>query len=241
MASITYKAYWGDVPQNFGDVLNRNLLEYCGVSFNHTNVHENGNLFTIGSIIRLAKSGSIVLGSGIIKSTEEFHEKDISSITYRFARGPLTRNRIIEQGGECPEIYGDPALLLPRFCEPEEKKHKIGFVPHYWHLNSATANLAKLNNWHLINVVNKDPLAVAKEISSCEKIVSTSLHGIIAAHAYGIPAKHYKYIQRSLYGDGAKFKDYYASVGLEDNDDYQIGTLPDLDLIENIIREYSEK
>lgn len=51
------------------------------------------------------------------------------------------------------------------------------------------------------------------KLLSCDRILSTSLHGLIAAHAYGIPALWIKdgYINT----DGFKFKDYFSSVDIE--------------------------
>jgi len=62
--------------------------------------------------------------------------------------------------------------------------------------------------------LNADPLEVARQIASCTKIVSSSLHGIIAAHAYGIPAAWVQFSDK-LSGDGIKFADHFASVGSE--------------------------
>lgn len=237
-----YSVYWGDVPQNFGDVLTANILKHYGYRYKHTNIPEQANFFSTGSIVRLAKN-SVILGSGIIRDEENLDPNNV----YEFVRGPLTRARVLACGGDCPEIYGDPALLLPRFCPPSPKKHAIGFVPHYSHRNKYTKQLAESNGWHYINLVNDDPLVPAKEISSCEKILSTSLHGIIGAHAYGIPAAHVTASKlKKLHGDGSKFADYYASVGLVhkkynwEEPEFTVGNLPDLDKIETIFREYAD-
>ena len=230
--------YWGIRPYNFGDILTANILDYYGIRYNHTDDYNKANYFATGSIIRLARN-SVILGSGIIRKNENLS----SDNEYRFVRGKLTRDRVIECGGSCPDIYGDPALLLPRFIPPVEKKYKIGFVPHYSHRTNEIRRIVKDRGWHFIDLVNKNPVIPANEISSCEKILSTSLHGIIAAHAYNIPASHVSIRgTRKLHGDGSKFLDYYSSIDLEhniysiDGPVFETGSLPDLDVIENIFK-----
>jgi len=231
--------YWGDQPNNFGDMLTGSLLDHFGIKYNHTNVHENGKYFCIGSIARLATFGSKVYGSGIIRQGENLNPL----VDWKFVRGPLTRQRIIECGGNCPEIYCDPALLLPRFCEESDKEYEVGLVPHYQHMMMLGS---KRDEYKIIDVVNENPIEVAREITKCKKIMSSSLHGIICAHAYGIPAA-YIITGKKLHGDGSKFLDYFASVGLEakpstiDKPIYTIPKeLPDFERVAEIFEELGE-
>ena len=233
---MKYIFYWGDKPQNFGDVLTRNILDHFGIPFTHTNKQREANIFATGSIARLAGPGDTVIGSGMIRKGEKAHP----DVTWKPVRGPLTRANVIRCGGECPEIYGDPALLLPLFCAESEKKHKIGLVPHYQDYNKIKNKYGK--KYKVINLVSKDPLSVAREITSCEKIISSSLHGIICAHAYGIPAARVSFSK--LHGDGSKFEDYCASVNVShgkstiDDPEYTVGELPDLEPLISIFKNW---
>ena len=96
-------------------------------------------------------------------------------------------------------------------CDESEKEHEVGLIPHYEHMMVLGS---KRDQYNVIDVVNDNPLEVAREITKCEKVISSSLHGIICAHAYGIPAA-YIVTGKKLHGDGSKFIDYFASVGLE--------------------------
>ncbi|MGR4383081.1 polysaccharide pyruvyl transferase family protein [Escherichia coli] len=54
---------------------------------------------------------------------------------------------------------------------------------------------------------------VLNQMLSCEQIISTSLHGVIVGHAYGIPTIWIKH--NDIDTDGFKFKDYFDSVGIK--------------------------
>ena len=228
MVRKPYKIYWPE-KNNFGDILTKTIFKYFDIPYEHNN-----KLYTvlcIGSIIDKAKSEHIILGSGLLDEKIKF-KKDAD---FRFVRGPLTRQRIINAGGTCPEIYGDPVLLLPLFCDESPKEYDVGIVPHY---TDYKYFVEKFPDYKIINVINKDPLEVAREITKCRTIMSSSLHGIICAHAYGIPAAWIRFNKKSPLTK-FKFVDYYQSVGLPFDRPYydleevrfHTGTIPNLDPI----------
>lgn len=222
--------FWSNSRPNFGDILTPYILDYFQVAYNMVSKPEEGNAMCIGSIIHKATDNMIVLGSGCMHSKHHLNP----NADYRFVRGPLTRQRVIDCGGTCPNVYGDPALLLPLFCDESKKEYDVGIVPHYVDYDEITE---KYPNYKIINLSNNDPIAVAKEITKCRSIISTSLHGIIAAHAYGIPAAWLLHSNK-LKGNNIKFRDYFASVNVEtyiakriDDVKFITGTLPNLDEI----------
>lgn len=201
--------FWWPVkpsPGNFGDILTPVILNHFKISCEWTS-QENAEGLCVGSIARFAKDKTIVLGSGIIRENEIL----CPTANWKFVRGPLTYKKIIEMGGSCPEIFGDPALLLPIICDESKKKYDVGIIPHYV---DYTEVCEKYKNYRIINVLRKDPLEVVREITECRSIVSSSLHGIITAHSYGIPAAWVKFSNK-IYGDDSKYYDYYQSVKLD--------------------------
>lgn len=200
------KVWWMLKDNNFGDMLTPYLLDYFSIKYEYAPL-ENADTICIGSIVRRAKDHVNVLGSGIMFLKEKLNPNAV----YHFVRGPYTRQKVLDSGGICPKIYGDPALLLPLFCDESKKIYDVGIVPHFVDYNLAKKKYPK---YKIINVVNENPLEVAKEITKCRSIISSSLHGIVAAHAYGIPVAWVKFSNK-IKGDDIKFKDHYESVGLE--------------------------
>lgn len=66
--------------------------------------------------------------------------------------------------------------------------------------------------YKIIDLTTNDVEGIITEICSCKKILSTSLHGIIVAQAYNIPALWIK--KNDIGTDGFKFYDYFSSVGI---------------------------
>jgi len=194
----------------------------------------------IGSILRLANRNTIVWGTGYQYLNARVREKPLKICA---VRGKLTRNQLINQGFDCPEIYGDPALLCPRYYEPiVTNKFELGVMPHYVDQDSILLYKLRLDWFRkksdilFINVY--DPIKkVINEINSCEKIISSSLHGLIIADAYGIPSLWMKLSDKVL-GKGYKFRDYFSSVGRKNNEPLILNNDMSIDFILNSFEEY---
>lgn len=223
------KVWWArsPAPGNFGDILTPFILNYFGVGCEYQHIRT-AEALCIGSIARFARDGVKVIGSGVIDSSDKLNP----NAEYLFVRGPITGRMVREAGGHCPDIYGDPAMLLPKVFKRDTDPHKaVGIVAHYVDLPLVESPINPL----------RSPIRVLRDIWACDKIISSSLHGIIAAHAYGIPAAWVKFSDK-LHGDDVKFHDYAQSVGLSQMPLSTIGkpvfTLPryNSDAIEGIIR-----
>lgn len=171
----------------------------------------------IGSILTLFNmDNAIVWGSGIISSTGKVQgtPKEVLAV-----RGPLTRARLLEQGINCPEVYGDPALLLPKYYIPKsQKKYKLGVIAHYTDQNSPFFHTLKNDSDVLmIDIKHYNHwLSFIDQICMCEAIASSSLHGLIMSVAYGIPNVWLK-LEGSVLCDDFKFHDFFLSL-YEDRD-----------------------
>lgn len=201
------KFWWwnGASPGNLGDILTPLILDYFKIPWTHSRDFE---AISTGSIVKVARAGTIVLGSGIISQ----RDYACTDADYRFVRGPYTRQQVLHFGGTCPEIYGDPALLMPLIIDPEPKRYDVAIIPHYSHYDEVKERYPK---HQVIKLRTRDCVETIKQITQCRHVVSSSLHGIILAHAYGIPAAWTEF-STGLKGDGIKFLDYYASVGITD-------------------------
>jgi hypothetical protein len=207
----------GKVGRNWGDKLNASLVKsLCGKpvvnSKDPAAVGVDKTYHVIGSA--LSRAGRrIVWGSGFIASDAKCRRPPRST---KAVRGPLSRNLLLAQGLPCPAVYGDPALLLPLFYAPEiEAVYDVGIIQHFREAGlEPLPSLPVGTSVRLIDITGGIE-CVVDEILSCRHILSSSLHGIIAAHAYGVPATWIRFSDRPL-GDGFKFRDYWASMGRDD-------------------------
>lgn len=169
---------------------------------------------TVGSIIKEASKKSIVWGSGIIKKNEK-----VRAATFLAVRGPRTRARLLELGYKVPEVYGDPAFLLPNFIENNVvKKYELGIIPHYVDYDEIVKIFASDTRVKIINLMTDDVEKTTREILECKKTVSSSLHGVIISHSYEIPSLWVKFSNK-LAGDNIKFYDYFESVGIHNTNE----------------------
>jgi hypothetical protein len=123
-------------------------------------------------------------------------------------RGPFTAGALRREGIAAPEIFGDPVSFVPRIwpLADVEKTWDLGVVLHLTELapeeaggrTAAKPELARYaippafaGRVRLIDTLAAPSLdafeAKLREIASCRAILSTSLHGLVIADAYGIP------------------------------------------------------
>lgn len=204
---------WWTHTANFGDLLSPwlvGLLTGRPVTYGPA---DRTSYLAVGSIVSEARRDSVVWGSGAFGSEGKWGITPAAG--YRAVRGPLTRSRLRNIGLPVPRVYGDPALLAPLVYWPDvEKDAEVGIVVR-WSESRWTSAVAG-EGVKIIDLGSDDVTGTLRELISCRRILSSSLHGLILADAYGIP-------NAWLDSDGGaggsrpaggefKFYDYMASV-----------------------------
>lgn len=196
--------YW-DGADNLGDIISPVIVEYVaglkGIDL-RKKVGKTKHLYAVGSVVTAGCQDCTVWGSGILNSKILYRLKG-RKFDVRSVRGPITRVILIEHGHSVPEVYGDPAILMPLIYNPDvEKKYAVSVITH---MNEKTKIPEGVNT---ISILTRDYRDFIEKIKASELIVSSSLHGIIFAEAYGVPA-----ILLKPNSDMLKYYDYYYGTG----------------------------
>ena len=192
---------------NFGDCVFPYMLESSEIPHKWVSHNEECKVISTGSILGIgAKKDTLVWGSGVININTSVNLKAI----FLLVRGKYSA-KAVEQ--DVP--LGDPAIALCEYYKPlsTKKVHKIGIIPHQIHFDKVKKEITEKGlDYYIIDPTTNTKNSFERyieEVNSCEKIISTTLHGTIAAHSYGVPAIPYHY-DDALTGDGTKFLDYYS-------------------------------
>lgn len=204
-------------PYNLGDYLGLVVVNWMlnrkGLSLDDY-VEKKSHLLTIGSGAVKSYQNMTVWGSGVEREIGYFLRKFFQRSWYRkldirAVRGPLSRDYLIRLGHKCPEVYGDPAILMPLIYRGNEgnKIHEVSIIPQ---LVTEQKVRDKYPEAHIISMNSNDYKSVIDQIVQSKLIISSSLHGIILADAYGVPSVWFRGLQKEV---DFKYKDYYASTG----------------------------
>ena len=210
-------------PFNLGDTLGKVivtfLLEQKGIDVN-AYIPQKKHLLAVGSNIIGGEefgryNNATVWGSGVmLKPTRAMRlaqKLSCRKLDIRAVRGPLTHEVVIGLGHKCPKTYGDPAILMPLFFHPKiEKKRSYSIIPQFYH---ECKFREKYPDEFCVSMNTNDYQSVISEILSSELIYTSSLHGIILAEAYGIPAVFFRGLGKNI---DFKYLDYYASTERRD-------------------------
>ncbi|CAF3659760.1 unnamed protein product [Rotaria socialis] len=215
--------YWkmSGANENFGDKLSHILLmSIVGPNLSLITAEEQSaycktpKLLAIGSIFQFSCENDVIWGSGVLDSAtfpSKSYSKIMRTLDIRAVRGPRTRQFLMSTFNiSVPEVYGDPALLLPYYLTGY-KKASIPTILRLLilHFRDDTRGPSIAGNTPIVTINACLPWdQIINLILQSELVISTSLHGIIAAEAFGVPAR----VLVSPHVELFKFHDYFEGT-----------------------------
>lgn len=197
---------------NVGDIASKIFLENFLGKETSVAKKDDEKILCIGSILQNAQEGDIIWGSGIKGSSNSFINK-VNNLDVYAVRGPLTldflrRNNI--DISKVTEVF-DPGVFISRIYEKEiesfnslANESDFRIVPHYNDDLYLRRKYPKLAD----KFVSVDclPLDFIASILGADKVITSSLHGIIFAESLGVPAI---WLAPANGEDELKYYDYY--------------------------------
>lgn len=199
---------------NFGDYISLKIVErIVGGEVRVCPPKGEKKLLAVGSVLLFASTDDVIWGTGMNAKRMDLKHYKFKRLDLRAVRGPLTRDFIIKNFNiDCPEVYGDPVLLIPYFF-PEFKKKKNPdyeyiIIPHYSEIDLFPKDVYP-NAVYPTEPWNE----VIRKILNSKFVISSSLHGLVVADAYGIPARCLRITEHEpLF----KYEDYYLGTNRPD-------------------------
>lgn len=246
----TWRGIW---HRNWGDDLNyyflRELTDRPIVTYHNFKLARwlrLKNYFCIGTVLdnktrfSSCNENSIVWGTGCVGVLWNLPiPRKICAV-----RGPLTYRFLNKAKVNCPEVYGDPALLLPLVYKPrrdvqcsisassvqevQKASYRLGIIPHIVDLHHPV--IEEIRDKHADEILIIDLAHYEKwtdvidQICSCERILSSSLHGLIVSDAYQVPSCWIE-LSGKISGGYFKFVDYASSVDRDFSKPLRIETI----------------
>lgn len=201
---------------NFGDELSRTVVELMLARRGATlfdSAPRQRQLLSVGSVLHMARDDAAIWGTGLHGNTPQ-RDHQYSRLDVRAVRGPVTRRFLSDRGIAVPEVYGDPALLLPALTNGRFKatsEFDVAFVPNLHDMNHVrdTGLAARFPQMNIVDPLRAWDVVVA-DILRYRLVLASSLHGLIVAEAFGIPAI---FIRLTEHEPLLKYQDYYGGTG----------------------------
>lgn len=224
---LGYVPAWWFKCENFGDAMTPYLIEkISGLPARHTD-HKDADAPTVnmvtGSILDSTVRRATVWGNGAAfaeKLDPSTMAKPEDGLRILAIRGPLSK-RLVEGAGHSPLAVGDPGFLMPRFHTPTTTpKYDIGIICS-WVDHDQSAEMYG-DEMPVISSMG-DVEDIVNRMYECRAIVSSCLHGLAAAAAYGIPTIWAEFSDKMI-GDGFKFRDVLSTLSTGPYDPLQVRT-----------------
>ncbi len=166
-----------------------------------------------GSVLRaVARKRSsnkpAIWGAGLIEPASNL---ELDDLPFLAVRGELTRN-CLGLSEAC--VLGDTGLLVDCLLGPAPgRRGGIAFVPHYVDKQLPVVRAIAEHPHVTLVDVRADPIDVARSIQTSDLVLSSSLHGLVAAASFGIPCAWLR-MSDLIIGGRWKFLDFQTAIGL---------------------------
>ncbi len=251
------KLYYCNI-NNFGDWINPLLIECITNKKIIFAKKRKAEIIGIGSILNQITRKRLfdiprnffapelnVWTTGFIKEPTETETFRARKMNFLALRGHISKQRVEKIIGKTLNIpLGDGGLLFNLLLDKKpQKKFSLGIIPHTSDFGNPIFQRIKdkISNSTIIDF-KQPPLEVLNQIASCETIISTAMHGLIAADSLGIPNQWIE-VSNNVIGKGYKFQDYYSVFGINNPSSLRISSLEKVNAVKinNIIDTYKIK
>lgn len=204
----------GNLGDRMGFLLADSILgsgKYKRQGIRHKNEVTDSTVGIVGSLIAaLCDSPATVVGGGLINGNRRTYSSEFKPVG---VRGFLTQAVIERDSGLRPTVIGDPGLLLPRLVPlPLRRKKPLGFIVHDVDREAWREKFPDHQDCLIDNYATENEFV--EQLSAYEVVASTSLHGCVFSHAYGVPVAPFV-LTDQVFGGDFKFRDYYSAFGID--------------------------
>ncbi|WP_420914658.1 polysaccharide pyruvyl transferase family protein [Gordonia alkanivorans] len=216
------RAQSGRWLKNFGDELSPIVLQHLTGREVVWAPPRRADAIGIGSIIEYFHkhrgSDALVFGSGLrgsVEGTGRGLNRSLGPIVG--LRGPLSK----EQLGVEPCFLGDPGVLVGDVYGAHRTVRKVLngqviLIPHFraWQSKQDRLHISSVENLG-VRIVSpaSSPEVVLGEIRAAQLVLTSSLHGLICAHAMGVPTQFFSMARDVANSEPTfKFDDYLATI-----------------------------
>jgi len=198
--------------RNFGDDLNRLVVpELTGHRAVWSPI-EAAELVVIGSVLDTAATKGFsgrVLGAGV-RDPETLADGLTVRAKVLGVRGVDSARAL---GVSSRLAIGDPGLIVSAMFTRTRGERRPAVLPHFGVVNTAEGRRAlsglRARGYKVI-LPSIDPAEVAAEISSSSFLLTSSLHGLIFAHSYGVPVQLVDFQVGGYREPMFKYRDYLS-------------------------------
>lgn len=208
----------GPAPGNFGDWLSPYVIgKLAGRGVELVDDYKppsHKHIVAIGSLAPAINRWAHVLGAGAASVNSNMNPL----AEYHSVRGPYTARVLKKSGGKSVNQFGDLGYVISKLYTPKFRKIDAE-VLLVRHMNHASQPIVLAEGVAELSIEAASPEDIENFIDtifSVGKVVTSAMHCFIVCQSYGIPCAlvNFDSNPHAVYGDGIKYLDAMAGVGL---------------------------